>query len=62
MWLSTTVSNTQFHKKLGWRETWIAPDAESNEIDYVLIDKRRILKHILVVPPFNKGSDHACYG
>ncbi|MFH4985135.1 hypothetical protein AB6A40_011844, partial [Gnathostoma spinigerum] len=39
--------------------TWITPNARKrNEIDYILVDKRRILKDVAAVPSFNIGSDH----
>ena len=53
------IGNTWFRKKANRRWTWIAPNAETkNEIDYILVDTRRILKDVSVVPSFNTGSDH----
>lgn len=44
-------------KKARRRWTWIAPSADSkNEMDYVLVDARRVVKDISVVPSL--GSDH----
>lgn len=53
------VGNTWFKKKAKRRWTWIAPNARTkNEIDYFLVDTRRILRDVSVVPSFNTGSDH----
>uniref|UniRef100_A0A8C9U0V1 Endonuclease/exonuclease/phosphatase domain-containing protein n=1 Tax=Scleropages formosus TaxID=113540 RepID=A0A8C9U0V1_SCLFO len=53
------IGNSLFKKNSEKRWTWIAPNAaHRNEIDYILVDKRRILQDVSVVTPFNTGSDH----
>ncbi|KAG6932570.1 craniofacial development protein 2, partial [Chelydra serpentina] len=53
------VANTWYKKKISRRWTWIAPNAKSkNEIDYILVNKKRIVQDVSVVQPFNTGSDH----
>ena len=53
------VGNSWFRKKAKRRWTWIAPNArKKNEIDYLLINTKRILRDVAVVPSFNTGSDH----
>ncbi|KAG6934022.1 hypothetical protein G0U57_017964, partial [Chelydra serpentina] len=53
------VANTRYKKKISRRWTWIAPNTKSkNEIDYILVNKRRIVQDISVVQPFNTGIDH----
>ncbi|MFH4978111.1 hypothetical protein AB6A40_004820 [Gnathostoma spinigerum] len=53
------VGNSWFRKNAKRRWTWIAPNAaKKNEIDYILVDTRRILKDVAVVPSFNIDSDH----
>lgn len=55
----SVVDKTSFHKKIGWKWTWTAPDAKSkSEIDYVMIGTRLILKDASVVPSINTESDH----
>ncbi|MFH4984057.1 hypothetical protein AB6A40_010766, partial [Gnathostoma spinigerum] len=39
--------------------TWVAPNAaKKNEIDYISVDTRRILRDVEVVPSLNVDSDH----
>ncbi len=53
------IGNSLFKKRPQKRWTWIAPNAQyRNEIDYILIDRRRLLQDVSVVEPFNTGSDH----
>lgn len=53
------IGNSLFKKKQEKRWTWISPNAEHrNEIDYILVDKQRILQDVSVIVPFNTSSKH----
>ena len=53
------IGNSWFRKKPSRRWTWISPNSKTkNEIDFVLVSKKRILRNVEVVPLFNTGSDH----
>ncbi|XP_036365363.1 uncharacterized protein LOC115219685 [Octopus sinensis] len=53
------IGNSLFRKREMKRWTWISPNSKHrSEIDYILVDKRRILHDVSVVSPFNTGSDH----
>ena len=53
------IGNTFFKKKVSRKWTWISPNATTkNEIDFILTDKKRILKDVSVINQFNTGSDH----
>ena len=53
------VGNSWFRKKPERRWTWISPNARTkNEIDFILVNKKRLLRNVEVVPLFNTGSDH----
>ncbi|XP_029652865.1 craniofacial development protein 2-like [Octopus sinensis] len=53
------IGNSLFGKRERKRWTWISPNSKHrSEIDYILVDKQRILHDVSVVTPFNTGSDH----
>ena len=51
--------NSFYKKKLNRRWTWESPDGRTkNEIDYIITDKKRIVKDVTVLNRFSTGSDH----
>jgi hypothetical protein len=53
------IANSFYYKKLKKRWTWISPNANvKNEIDYFLVDRKRLIQDVSVVTSFNTGSDH----
>lgn len=53
------IGNTLFQKKENRKWTWISPNATTkNEIDFILSNKKRIIKDVSVINRFNTGNDH----
>ncbi|MFH4973479.1 hypothetical protein AB6A40_000188, partial [Gnathostoma spinigerum] len=53
------IGNSWFKKAPTRKWTWITPSArKKNEIDYILVDKRRILKDVAIISSFDISSDH----
>ena len=53
------VGNSWFRKKPARRWMWISSNAEvKNKIEFILVNKKRLLKDVGVIPLFNTGSDH----
>ncbi|XP_044766144.1 craniofacial development protein 2-like [Coccinella septempunctata] len=51
--------NSFYKKILNRRWTWQSPDGRTkNEIDYIITDKKRIVKDVTVLNRFSMGSDH----
>lgn len=53
------TGNILYRKQPERRWAWIALNAQHKfEIVYIPVDKQHVLQDILVVVPFNTGSDH----
>lgn len=51
--------NSFFFKKQHRRWTWQSPDGKTrNEIDFIITDKKRIIKDVTILNKFSTGSDH----
>ena len=56
---NSTISNTYFKKRKSRKWTWRSPNRlVKNEIDYILINKKSIVKNVEVIQRVNVGSDH----
>ena len=54
-----TISNTCFKKRKSRKWTWRSPNGlVKNEIDYILTNKKSIVKNVEVIQRVNVGSDH----
>jgi len=54
-----SLMNSFFYKKTNRRWTWMSPDGRTrNEIDFIITDKKYIVKDVTVLNQMNIGSDH----
>ena len=55
----STISNTCFKKRTSRKRMWRSPNGlVTNEIDYILTNKKSITKNVEVIQRVNVGSDH----
>ena len=55
---SLKIMNTFFYKKVHRKWTWKSPCGVTNEIDFILTNRRDIMKNVTVLNKVNVGSDH----
>ena len=55
---SLSIMNTFFEKRLDRKWTWKSPSGVKNEIDFILSNRRDIVKDVSVINKVNVGTDH----
>ena len=55
---SLSIMNTFFEKRLERKWTWKSPSDVKNEIDFIISNRRDIIKNVEVINKVNVGSDH----
>ena len=55
---SLHIMNTFYKKRTNRKWTWKSPSGIVNEIDFILTDRRDIVKNVGVINKVNVGSDH----
>ena len=55
---SLSIMNTFFEKRIERKWTWKSPSGVKNEIDFILSNRRDVVKDVSVINKVNVGTDH----